>query len=210
MIEFLSALGQREAIAFGDGVTLPVRIRFDALPRNACRAPPPRGFPSSRASIGDENFLDLIVEKWRVAGIGAGTDTGVQAAMIADSIELQLASELDAAPARPGARREASLYGAGSRAGASFAVVMLRRRRLSLSPRLRPRGAVSAACASGCCNVRPSALTPTKCRSIAGFARALERAGGRCYGYVTALPGRALEDHTDARAPPPPIEELEP
>ena len=120
MIEFLSALGQREAIAFGDGVTLPVRIRFDALPRNACRAPPPRGFPSSQASIGDENFLDLIVEKWRVAGIGAGTDTDVQAAMIADSIELQLASELDAAPARPGARREASLYGAGSRAGASF------------------------------------------------------------------------------------------
>ena len=121
MIEFLSALGQREAIAFGDGVTLPVRIRFDALPRNALpRSSTARFSEKWQTSIGDENFLDLIVEKWRVAGIGAGTDTGVQAAMIADSIELQLASELDAAPARPGARREASLYGAGSRAGASF------------------------------------------------------------------------------------------
>jgi len=31
LLEFLSALGQREAIAFGDGVTLPVRIKFDEL-----------------------------------------------------------------------------------------------------------------------------------------------------------------------------------
>ena len=31
LLEFLSALGQREAIAFGDGVSLPVRIRFDEL-----------------------------------------------------------------------------------------------------------------------------------------------------------------------------------
>ena len=34
MLEFLSALGQREAIAFGDGVSLPVRIRFDELPKH--------------------------------------------------------------------------------------------------------------------------------------------------------------------------------
>ncbi len=31
LLEFLSALGQREAIAFGEGVTLPVRIKFDEL-----------------------------------------------------------------------------------------------------------------------------------------------------------------------------------
>ncbi|MGE0698365.1 MAG: ATP-binding protein, partial [Hyphomicrobiaceae bacterium] len=35
LMEFLPALGQREAIAFGEGVTLPVRIRFDELPKNA-------------------------------------------------------------------------------------------------------------------------------------------------------------------------------
>lgn len=33
LLEFLSALGQREAIAFGDGVSLPVRIRFDEMPK---------------------------------------------------------------------------------------------------------------------------------------------------------------------------------
>ena len=34
LLEFLTALGQREAIAFGDGVTLPVRIKFDELPKH--------------------------------------------------------------------------------------------------------------------------------------------------------------------------------
>jgi hypothetical protein len=118
MIEFLSALGQREAIAFGDGVTLPVRIKFDALPRNALpRSSTARFSEKWQNSVGDEGFLDLLVEKWRAAGVGTGTDTGVQAAMIADSIELQLASEVE--PARAGGpRRDGSGYGAG-RAGAS-------------------------------------------------------------------------------------------
>src|SRR5262245_58713749 len=35
LLEFLSELGLREAIAFGDGVTLPVRITFDELPAHA-------------------------------------------------------------------------------------------------------------------------------------------------------------------------------
>ena len=34
LLEFLPSLGQREAIAFGDGVSLPVRIKFDELPRH--------------------------------------------------------------------------------------------------------------------------------------------------------------------------------
>ena len=34
LLEFLTSLGQREAIAFGDGVTLPVRIKFDELPKH--------------------------------------------------------------------------------------------------------------------------------------------------------------------------------
>ena len=120
MIEFLSALGQREAIAFGDGVTLPVRIKFDALPRNALpRSSTARFSEKWQTSVGDEGFLDLIVEKWRAAGVGTGTDTGLQAAMIADSIELQLASDVEPGPARPsGARRDGSPYGA-VRVGAS-------------------------------------------------------------------------------------------
>ncbi len=47
LLEFLPALGQREALAFGDGVALPVRIIFDELPAEACcRARPPRTSPS--------------------------------------------------------------------------------------------------------------------------------------------------------------------
>ena len=34
LLEFLPSLGQREALAFGDGVALPVRIKFDELPAN--------------------------------------------------------------------------------------------------------------------------------------------------------------------------------
>ena len=35
LLEFLPSLGQREAIAFGDGMALPVRIKFDELPKHA-------------------------------------------------------------------------------------------------------------------------------------------------------------------------------
>ena len=35
LLEFLPSLGQREAIAFGDGMALPVRIKFDELPQHA-------------------------------------------------------------------------------------------------------------------------------------------------------------------------------
>ena len=38
LLEFLPALGQREAIAFGDGVSLPVRIKFDELPKHCAAA----------------------------------------------------------------------------------------------------------------------------------------------------------------------------
>ncbi|MCB1528929.1 MAG: ATP-binding protein [Hyphomicrobiaceae bacterium] len=66
LLEFLSALGQREAIAFGDGVTLPVRIKFDELPK----ADMPRSSTAHfserwQKSVGDEGFLEQIVDRWR-------------------------------------------------------------------------------------------------------------------------------------------------
>ncbi|MGE0848066.1 MAG: ATP-binding protein [Hyphomicrobiaceae bacterium] len=77
LLEFLTALGQREAIAFGDGVTLPVRIRFDELPKNCM----PRSSSASfiekwQKSVGDEGFVESIVERWRNSS-SATTDTGV-------------------------------------------------------------------------------------------------------------------------------------
>jgi uncharacterized protein len=87
LLEFLSALGQREAIAFGDGVALPVRIRFDELPKSCLpRSSTARFSEKWQHSIGDEGFLDAVVERWRTAGMGVGQDASQQAQMMADAL----------------------------------------------------------------------------------------------------------------------------
>jgi hypothetical protein len=69
LLEFLSALGSREAIAFGDGVTLPVRIRFDELPPHSLpRSSTARFSEKWQKPVGDLHFLEAIVERWRAAG----------------------------------------------------------------------------------------------------------------------------------------------
>ena len=87
LLEFLPALGQREAIAFGDGVSLPVRIKFDDLPREAL----PR---SSTASFSerwqrcdsDEAFLEQIVERWRSSGSEVEDQNSLS--LLADTIQI--------------------------------------------------------------------------------------------------------------------------
>ena len=90
LLEFLPALGSREAIAFGDGVSLPVRIKFDELPAHALpRSSTARFSEKWQKPIGDMQFLESIVERWRAAGTstmteeeaaGAGFDVGMAAA----------------------------------------------------------------------------------------------------------------------------------
>ncbi|MDX2307548.1 MAG: DUF87 domain-containing protein [Hyphomicrobium sp.] len=87
LLEFLPALGQREAIAFGDGVALPVRIKFNELPKDKLpRSSTARFSEKWQASLGDENFLDQVVERWRGAGTGPGVDQTQQAAMLAEAM----------------------------------------------------------------------------------------------------------------------------
>ena len=84
LLEFLSALGQREAIAFGDGVTLPVRIRFDDLPQHAMpRSSTARFSEMWQRSTGDDLLLEHIVEKWRLSASGGGT----QASLFSEALE---------------------------------------------------------------------------------------------------------------------------
>lgn len=69
MLEFLPSLATREAIAFGDGVPLPVRIYIDELSEDVM----PKGrtvkFTEKwRQKTGNRAFLDEIVQKWRAAG----------------------------------------------------------------------------------------------------------------------------------------------
>lgn len=89
LLEFLPALGQREAIAFGDGVPLPVRVKFDELPRNALpRSATARFSERWQRSVGDEGFLEQVVEKWRLAGLGGGGDLSTQLSMMADAMQI--------------------------------------------------------------------------------------------------------------------------
>ena len=66
LLEFLPSLGAQEAIAFGDGVPLPLRMRFDDLP--PARSPRSRTAKFSQVwknQIGDARFLQDVVTRWR-------------------------------------------------------------------------------------------------------------------------------------------------
>jgi uncharacterized protein len=99
LLEFLPALGQREAIAFGDGVTLPVRIKFDELPKEVLpRSSTARFSEKWQASVGDEGFLEQVVERWRTSG-NPGGDTTQQVAMFAEALSFPPGA--DAEPPQP-------------------------------------------------------------------------------------------------------------
>jgi hypothetical protein len=91
LLEFLPALGQREALAFGDGVALPVRIMFDELPAASLpRSTTARFTEHWQRSIGDEGFLEQVVEKWRSSDIGAGSDLNLsQQTLLAESMDIE-------------------------------------------------------------------------------------------------------------------------
>jgi DNA helicase HerA-like ATPase len=68
LVDFLPLLGDREAIVLGQGVSMPMRVRFDDLgkrvPRNAHT-----GFSQAwKAPNMDREGLDAIVGRWRRAG----------------------------------------------------------------------------------------------------------------------------------------------
>jgi DNA helicase HerA-like ATPase len=91
LLEFLPALGQREALAFGDGLALPVRIMFDELPESALpRSTTARFTEHWQRSIGDEGFLEQVVEKWRSSDIGAGSELHQQqTTMLAEGVSIE-------------------------------------------------------------------------------------------------------------------------
>ncbi len=66
MLEFLPSMGNREAIAFGEGVALPTRLRFDTLPEDAMPTSRTKKFSEGWANdVGDTEFLNEIVTHWR-------------------------------------------------------------------------------------------------------------------------------------------------
>jgi DNA helicase HerA-like ATPase len=103
LLEFLSALGQREAIAFGDGVSLPVRIRFDELPKHCMpRSSTARFTEKWQKSVGDENYLESIVDRWRNS---SSTVASENVAMFAETMNLAPGAAPDAGQPREGVAR---------------------------------------------------------------------------------------------------------
>ena len=89
LLDFLTALGQREAIAFGDGVTLPVRIKFDDLPRHCLpRSSTARFTEKWQKSVGDEGFLEAIVDRWRNSSSTSAADAAHQVTLFAEAMSL--------------------------------------------------------------------------------------------------------------------------
>ncbi len=89
LIEFLPALGAREAIAFGEGVPIPVRIKFDELPVHALPRSTTAQFTEKwQESLGDEAFLETVIERWRAAGVCGQLDAATQAQQLADAVRL--------------------------------------------------------------------------------------------------------------------------
>ncbi|MBN9282529.1 MAG: ATP-binding protein [Hyphomicrobium denitrificans] len=99
LLEFLPSLGQREAIAFGDGMALPVRIKFDELPPHALpRSSTARFSERWQKSLGDDGFLEQIVERWRLSGTSTG-DNSYNMALMADALSINSAADTNASPA---------------------------------------------------------------------------------------------------------------
>jgi DNA helicase HerA-like ATPase len=118
LLEFLPALGQREAIAFGDGVTLPVRIRFDELPHDALpRSSTARFSEKWQSSVGDEDFLEKVVERWRASGADANSDED-NTSLMAEAMNFgdKSAPALPEQPAGPLKRRVQQPAGNGAAA----------------------------------------------------------------------------------------------
>lgn len=66
LLSSLPSLGMGEAIAVGEGVPLPTRIRFDALPRDLIPRSQTASFSDGwSVAVDDPTFLDRIVEQWR-------------------------------------------------------------------------------------------------------------------------------------------------
>jgi uncharacterized protein len=106
LLEFLTALGQREAIAFGDGVTLPVRIRFDELPKHCMPRSSTASFTEKwQKSVGDEGFLEAVVDRWRNSSCASASDAGLTsvdaAASAASNVEVVTPGVSEERAARP-------------------------------------------------------------------------------------------------------------
>jgi DNA helicase HerA-like ATPase len=69
LLEFLPALRNAEAIAMGEGVSVPMRLCFDDLPESRRPHSGTASFSSAWAQeVGEAGFLASVIGRWRRAG----------------------------------------------------------------------------------------------------------------------------------------------
>lgn len=106
-LAFLSAMGQREAIAFGEGVAATMRMKFEKLPESALPGVKDKRGAVPRQVHGSADDVDLAQIVRRMRGAGRRERTGgasVFAAAARGSIYDALADDGIAVPRRPFAR----------------------------------------------------------------------------------------------------------
>ena len=66
LMEFMPTMGTGEAVTFGEGVSLPTRIKFDLLPSHALPKSSTASFTRNWAiDVPEDGFLEAIVARWR-------------------------------------------------------------------------------------------------------------------------------------------------
>ena len=78
LLEFMPTMGTGEAVTFGEGVSLPTRIKFDLLPSHALPKSSTASFTRNWAiDVPEDGFLDAIVARWRMQSYAIDyADTG--------------------------------------------------------------------------------------------------------------------------------------
>jgi DNA helicase HerA-like ATPase len=87
LLAFLSSLGTREVLAFGEGVALPARLKFRELAPD--RIPRSEAVSSAERKSASDDFIDVAIERWRGA-----------------TMSFRRASEIDVAEAEPRPAKE--------------------------------------------------------------------------------------------------------
>ncbi len=108
LLDFMPTMGVGEAVAFGEGVSLPTRIRFDLLPKEHLPRSMTAAFSKNwREDITEPNFLKHIVARWRqqnlepVLGDALPADGMMPGAPMPEGMPPQPGMEAMAAPAMP-------------------------------------------------------------------------------------------------------------
>ena len=65
LVDSLPSLNTQEAVVVGDGVTVPVHIRFKDLKREHRPSGFDRSFSSAWGAEADPQFLDRTIDRWR-------------------------------------------------------------------------------------------------------------------------------------------------